>query len=155
MDAWRLQRSRFDTWVGKIPWRRAWKPTPVFLPGESHGQRRLVGYSPKSHKGSDMTEVTYHACTMLTFCFVFLLCVCVCVRACVCCSMISGIRVRLVELKCRFFTLCPVCSVAESCRSGDPMDCSPPGSSVRGILQARILEWVALPSSRGSSPPRG
>ena len=36
----------------------------------------------------------------------------------------------------------------------DPMDCSPPGSSVHGILQARILEWVAMPSSRGSSQPR-
>jgi len=33
---------------GKIPWRRAWQPTPVFLPRESHGQRRVVGYSPKS-----------------------------------------------------------------------------------------------------------
>ena len=49
--------------VEYVSWRRAWQPTPVFLPGESHGQRRLVGYSPKSHKGSDMTEVTYHACT--------------------------------------------------------------------------------------------
>ena len=37
----------------------------------------------------------------------------------------------------------------------DPMDCSPPGSSVHGILQARILEWVAIPFSRGSSPLRG
>ena len=37
----------------------------------------------------------------------------------------------------------------------DPMDCSPPGSSVHGILQARILEWVAMPSSRGSCQPRG
>ena len=37
----------------------------------------------------------------------------------------------------------------------DPMDCSPPGSSVRGILQARILEWAAISSSRGSSQPRG
>ena len=36
----------------------------------------------------------------------------------------------------------------------DPMDCSPPGSSIHGILQARILEWVAIPFSRGSSPPR-
>ena len=36
----------FDPWVGKIPWTRAWQPTPVFLPGESHGQRSLVGYSP-------------------------------------------------------------------------------------------------------------
>ena len=37
---------RFDSWVGKTPWRRAWQPTPVFLPGESHGQRSLVGYRP-------------------------------------------------------------------------------------------------------------
>ena len=40
-------RCRFNPWVGKrLPWRRAWQPTPVFLPGESHGQRSLVGYSP-------------------------------------------------------------------------------------------------------------
>ena len=40
------KRRRFDPWVRKIPWRRAWQPTPVFLPEESHGQRSLVGYSP-------------------------------------------------------------------------------------------------------------
>ena len=44
------------SYVGKIPWRRAWQPTPVFLPGESHGQRSLAGYSPWSHKESDITE---------------------------------------------------------------------------------------------------
>ena len=55
-----LQRRRpeFDTWVRKIHWRRAWQPTPVFLPGESHGQRSLAGYSPRGHTESDMTEVT-------------------------------------------------------------------------------------------------
>jgi len=42
--------------VGKIPWRRAWQPAPVFLPGESHGQRSLAGYSPWGHKESDTTE---------------------------------------------------------------------------------------------------
>ena len=48
-----------------------------------------------------------------------------------------------------------VCSVAQPCPTlCDPMDCSPPGSSVRGILQARILEWVAMPSSRRSFQPR-
>ena len=47
----------FDPWVGKIPWRRKWQPTPVFLPGKPHGQRSLVGYSPWGHKVSDMTEV--------------------------------------------------------------------------------------------------
>ena len=39
------RRCRFDSWVGKIPWRRKWQPTPVFLPGDSHGQRSLAGYS--------------------------------------------------------------------------------------------------------------
>ena len=42
---------------GKIPWRRAWQPIPVFLPGESHGQRSLVGYSLQGCKQLDMTEV--------------------------------------------------------------------------------------------------
>ena len=40
----RHRRCGFNAWVGKIPWRRKWQPTPVFLPGESHGQRSLVGY---------------------------------------------------------------------------------------------------------------
>jgi len=42
--------------VGKIPWRRKWQPTPVLLPGKSHGQRSLLGYSPWGHKESDTTE---------------------------------------------------------------------------------------------------
>jgi len=41
----KLKRCRFNPWVGMIPWRRAQQPTPVFLPGESHGQRSLVGYT--------------------------------------------------------------------------------------------------------------
>ena len=41
---------RFYPWVGKVPWRRKWQPTPVFLPGKSHGQRSLVGYSPWGRK---------------------------------------------------------------------------------------------------------
>ena len=43
-------RPGFDPWVRKIPWRRKWQPTPVFLPGESHGWRSLVGYSPRVTK---------------------------------------------------------------------------------------------------------
>ena len=42
----RHRRCRFNPWVRKIPWRSKWQPTPVFLPGKSHGQRSLVGYSP-------------------------------------------------------------------------------------------------------------
>ena len=49
-------RPRFDPWVGKILWRRKWQPTPVFLPGKSHGRRSLAGYSPWGCKESDMTE---------------------------------------------------------------------------------------------------
>ena len=51
---WR--RLRFNTWVRKIPWRRQWQPTPVFLSRESHWQRNLAGYSPWGHKESDTTE---------------------------------------------------------------------------------------------------
>ena len=44
--ACQCRKCGFDPWVRKIPWRRKWQPTPVFLPGKSHGQRSLVGYSP-------------------------------------------------------------------------------------------------------------
>ena len=46
----RLKRHRFDPWTRKIPLRRAWQPTLVFLPGKSHGQRSLAGYSPWGHR---------------------------------------------------------------------------------------------------------
>ena len=52
------RRPRFDPWVGTIPWRRAWQPIAVFLPGESHGQRDLVGYSPRGDKELDRTDMT-------------------------------------------------------------------------------------------------
>ena len=45
---------------GRLPWRRAWQPTPVFLPGVFHGQRSLVGYSSWGHKELDTTEATLH-----------------------------------------------------------------------------------------------
>ena len=46
----------FNPWDWKIPWRRIWQPTPVLLPGKSHGQRSLEDYRPWDHKESDMTE---------------------------------------------------------------------------------------------------
>ena len=49
-------RPGFDPWVGKIPWRRKRQPTPVLLPGKSHGRRSLVGCSPWGHKESATTE---------------------------------------------------------------------------------------------------
>ena len=49
-------RPGFEPWVGKIPWRRKWQSTPVLLPGKSHGQKSLVGYSLWGCKESDTTE---------------------------------------------------------------------------------------------------
>ena len=80
----------------------------------------------------------------------------------------TGVHTRLVGWRgslppnqrwlhaCSVIQSCPTWSVAQSCLTlCDPMDCSPPGSSVHGILQARRLEWVAISSSRGSSQPWG
>ena len=47
-QCWRSKRCLLDPRIGKIPWSRKWQPTPVFLPGKSHGQRSLVGYSPRN-----------------------------------------------------------------------------------------------------------
>ena len=60
-----IRETRFDPWVGKIPWRRKWQPTLVLLPGKFHGQRSLVGYSPRGRKGSDTTELL-HFLSLLT-----------------------------------------------------------------------------------------
>ena len=54
-NACQCGRHRFDPWVGKIPWRRKWLPTPVFLPEKCCRQRSLMGYSPLGHKGLDTT----------------------------------------------------------------------------------------------------
>ena len=62
---WRIclqfRRPRLNPWIRKIPWRREWQPTPVFLPGEFHGQRSLMGYSPWDRKELDTTEQLTHA----------------------------------------------------------------------------------------------
>ena len=51
-----MQEKGFDPWIRKISWRRKHQPTTVFLPGESHGQRSVVSYSPWGRKESDRTE---------------------------------------------------------------------------------------------------
>ena len=58
----RHKRHRLNPWVGKIPWRRAWQPIPVALPGESHGQRSLVDSVHMGCTESDMTEATQYTC---------------------------------------------------------------------------------------------
>ena len=57
----RGKRHQFHPWVGEIPWRRAWQPTPVFLPGKSHGQRSLAATVHRVRQ-SDTTEVISHTC---------------------------------------------------------------------------------------------
>ena len=61
----RTKTHWFDPWVGKIPWRRKWLPTAVFLPGKPHGQRSLISYSPWVHKELDTTKVTQHSTVLL------------------------------------------------------------------------------------------
>ena len=73
-SACQCRRCRLNPWVGKIPWRRKWQPTPVFFPGKSHGQRSLVSCSPWCCQVSDMTEqLNTHAHTILCLtCSMFL-----------------------------------------------------------------------------------
>ena len=62
----RFKRHGFDSWVGKMPWSRKWQPTPLFLPGKSHGQRSLADCSPWRCKELDTTEqLSTHRCTYL------------------------------------------------------------------------------------------
>jgi len=53
-----MQETRAQSWVGKIQWRREWQPTPVFLPGESHGKRNLAGYSPWGGVAKSQTRLS-------------------------------------------------------------------------------------------------
>ena len=61
-----VKRHGFDPWVGKIPWKRACQPTPMFLPGESL-ELSLVGYSPQSCKELGLTEANYHVSTFQVY----------------------------------------------------------------------------------------
>ena len=160
-----------------IPCKREWQPTPVFLPGVSHGQRSLAGYSPWGHKKSDTTEWLTHTPLQKElekqapqspaqffsffqtskfpemlwpqghhfsyFSEIYFLC----------CKSIWHIQFSWAHSVC-FLPWYVFISHSVVLALSDPMDCSPPGSSVHGLLQARILEWVATPFSRGSSQPR-
>ena len=150
----RHKRRDFDPWVRKMPWRREWQPTPVFLPGESHGRRSLESYSPWGRKESDTTE---QLTLLLHFLFYSLFplstvenplcpindCVCICV-----CVYESHAKLRLC-----------CCSVALFCLTlCDPTDCSTPGLPVHHQLlelaQTRVhgVSDALQPSHRLSSP---
>ena len=158
-------------------WRRQWHPTPVLLPGKSHGRRSLVGCSPWGREESDTTE-------WLHFHF-SLSCIgegngnplqCSCLENSrdrgAWWAAVYGVaqsRTRLKQLSgsssimyiyytyhiCYYYLLWVCAKSLQSCLVlCDTMDCSPTGSSVHGIFQARILEWVVMPFSGGSSRPR-
>ena len=129
-------------------WRRQWHPTPVLLPGKSHGQRTLVGCSPWGPWESGMTEQLHFHCSLS--------CIgegndnplqCSCLEnprdSGTWWAAASGVSQSWTRLK-------PLSSSSSS----NTMDCSPPGSSAHRILQAGIVQWVAMPSSRGLSWPR-
>ena len=59
----RCKRAGFDLWVGKTPWRREWQPTPVFLPGKSHGERSPAGCGPWGHNESARLSMHASTCT--------------------------------------------------------------------------------------------
>ena len=118
-----------------ISWRRQQLSTLVFWPAESRGQRSLASYSPWGCKESDMIEQLYtHTYSFVhTQVYTYKTTMCVYINTCF-------IYVHNQSLS--HVTLC------------NPMNCSPPDSSVHRIFQAEILEWVATASSRGSSRPR-
>ena len=63
----RCKRCRFDPWFRKVPWRRAWQPTQIFLPRESHGLWGLAGYNPYGLRESDMAEVNVLILSVIFF----------------------------------------------------------------------------------------
>ena len=75
-----MRRPGFDPWVGRIPWRREWLPTPLLLLGEFHGQRSLTGYSPWSCKESDIIIIFFIIIKLVSgnchLCLLFLLQIC-------------------------------------------------------------------------------
>ena len=122
------EKPGFNPWVGKVPWRRAWQPPPVFLPGEYPWTEDPGGllYMELQRVGHDWETKHSRDHSWLYFPW-------------------QNTEVLYGEKS----------EVAQSCPTlCDPMDCSLPGSSIHGIFQARILQWVAISFSRRSSQPR-
>ena len=157
------RRGRFDPCIGKIPWRREWQPSPVFLPEESPGQRSLSGYSPWGRLGgplkinfSDEDPGREPSCLKAFEVSIFI-------------TALTELAytIRMTMIRAPYLLSYALCMYYLKPHSnsrcvhawswpilGDPMDYSPPGSSVYGVLQARVLEWIAISFSRGSSRPR-
>ena len=135
----------FDPWVGKIPWRRKGQPTPVILAWEipcTEGPG--ADYSPRSREESEATEHTRKLKGLRRNAGQWFLYLkggrgFACWRKDTISDSMKQPAHMCVFIRFRRVRFC------------DPVDCNRPGSSVHGILQARILDWVAMPFSRGSS----
>ena len=125
-------------WVKKIPWGRKWQHTPVFLPGESHGQKSLVGYSPWGCKRGGHNLTTKQQQQIVRYKPLKYLCL----------NNLMVAWTQVIERKNLYSILAAAAAKSlQSCLTlCDPMDCSLPGSSIHGIFQARTLEWVAISS---------
>ena len=160
------RRPGFDPWIERIPWRRAWQPIPVLLPGEFHGQRSLMGYSRWGRTEPYTTEWLTHElitaggslstngaypfpipidqlhlpCTnTYDSDFSFLQCS---IFSSSLSMSVSGQDFRLTETD---ETQVAAAKLLQSCPTlCDSIDSSTPGSPVPGIPQARTLEWVAI-----------
>ena len=132
-------------------------PLQYFLPGKFHGQRNLVGYSPRGRKNSDMREHTLIHIVALQ-CYVNFFCIAKWIHSTYTHTpSVFGILSRLGRHGAHRRVLWAIewrvkkpLSPVQLC---NPMEYSLPGSSVHGILQARLLEWVAVPFSRGLPDP--
>ena len=116
----RHKRYGFNPRIGKIPWRRKWQPTPMFLPGKFHGQKSLAGYSPWGHEELDTTEqlsseqhmyewsrkhwvegytkyFPIKTQSILVPINLYFMCVCVCVCVCVCSVMYLRTHISCVS----------------------------------------------------------
>ena len=115
------KREGFDPHVRKVPWRRKWQPTPVFLPGKSHGQRSLSGYSPWGHKEPDTTEWLNNNLPIYTHISIL--------RKCTKLCLVQHCLSRTWQV------VSSVSSVAQSCPTlCDPMNHSTPGLPVHHQL---------------------
>jgi len=125
----RCKRWEFDPWVRKIRWRRKWQPTPISLPGESYGQRNLVGYIVHGVAESRTQLSDWPHAYALT-CF-------------------NNRENRADQLLTHGLQHLEISTRSPFWLKKNIW----PHPSVHGISQARTLEWVAIPSAREFSPP--
>ena len=178
------RRSGLDPWVGKIPWRRKWLPTPEFLPGRSHEQRK-TSIPSSTNNSTTQRKCLLRLASIFCLCEVFYIRLWAnnCLKSLEPASLSPLIHRAAAAAAAKSLQSCPTlwphrrqptrlrrpwdspgkntgvgchlllqcmkakseCEVAQSCPTlHDPMDWSLPGSSVRGIFQARVLEWVLI-----------